>query len=403
MIGIKTIHNVLQIEHNERGILREIALWILGLSFIFVFMNPDPYLGIADYYIFFIAFIGLSFLSLTAFTIRKEDKTVIFLGIYLLFEVGVAAIQGVFSSGYFLSYSLYLFLLFLMLKWDFTKEEIERLFLFYIVAALLTSVILFVQRYDFYGGGNTRHSIKILTHEPFDPNFIAAYLVVPAVIAYSEMMNRFKVFYLIAFLIIFAGILYTSSRGAAIGFVLGAGIVTLGSFKGNNKIKKAVILLMVLFIGLFAAQKYLPQASLSRIMNIASYRDSSNAKRLEDWQYGIMAFLRKPIFGYGIQGEMTIIKRTIGVNYISHNTFIALLLQFGVVGFGIFLFCMFELYKNIKKNTLAKAILVSTAFVSFMVSAEVALFFWIPLMLVVLMAAQERKHSLKEYCKLGEE
>ena len=234
-----------------------------------------------------------------------------------------------------------------------------------------------------------------MSHEPFDPNFLAAYLVAPAIIAYSKMLNKFKMIYLIAFLVIFAGILYTSSRGATIGFVLGAGIVTFDFFKGKKKIRKIIILCMVLVIGFFIVEEYLPKTSLSRIVNVSSYQDTSNAKRLLDWKYGVEAFLKKPFFGYGIQGEMSIIQRVIGVKYISHNTFIALLLQFGIVGFGIFLFCLFRIYKDIRKNTLAKAVLVSTMFVSLLVSAEVAVFFWMPIMLVVIMSVQERKKSLE--------
>ena len=391
----ESINLILRVYQNRRSIPREIGLWLLGLQSIFVFLNPDPYLGVADYYIFYIAFIGFTFISLTNFTVEKEGKIVIFLAVFLLLEVGVAAAQGVFSSGYFLSYSLYLFTLFQMLNWDYSEEETDKILAFYIGAAVVTTAILFVQRYDFYGGGDQRHTIKILSHEAIDPNFIAAYLVVPAVIAYSKMLNRFRVVYLIAFLVILAGILYTSSRGAAIGFVLGAGIVTLGFFKGRKKIRKIVILLMALIIGFFVALEYLPQASLSRIVDVASYQDGSNAKRLVDWRYGMEAFLQNPILGYGVQGEMSIIKRVIGVNYISHNTYIALLLQFGVVGFCIFLFCLVELYKNIRHNTLAKAILASTFFVSLLVSAEVAVFFWMPIMLVVMMSVQERKKSLE--------
>ena len=356
MNNIESSNMIVRIKMNRWSALREIGIWILGLSFLFVFLNPDPYMGIADYYIFFVAFICLSFIRSINFTIKKEDKKVLLLGTYMLFEVGVAAIQGVFSSGYFFSYLLFFLTLFQMMKWEYTTKELDRLFSFYIEAAFLVAVILFVQRYDFYGGGNTRHSIKLLSHEPFDPNFLAAYLVAPSIIAYSKMLNKFKMIYLIAFLVIFAGILYTSSRGATIGFVLGAGIVTFDFFKGKKKIRKIIILFMVLIIGFFIVEEYLPKTSLSRIVNVSSYQDTSNAKRLLDWKYGVEAFLKKPFFGYGIQGEMSIIQRVIGVKYISHNTFIALLLQFGIVGFGIFLFCLFK--SLIKLSTLFCGLLI---------------------------------------------
>lgn len=359
-----------------------IALFMLCLNSVFVFLNPDPYLGIADYFVFFVLYIAISFFNKGRLTLGKPGLFFIVLCACVIAAAFIAASRGVFSSGYILSYLLYFTLAIVMLGQKYTEKEIRQLLHAYIFSALVITLILFLQRYDFYGSGNTRHTIHVMSNEAFDPNFLAAYLVVPAVISFFGMLRRFHWLYLASFLLITAGIFYTSSRGAMLSEVIGLGIIVLDFFKGKKKIRRIAAVVLLLAVGFLLAREFIPSTSLSRLFNFKTYKDSSNAKRLLDWKYGLMAFAKRPLFGYGMQGELGIIQSAIGVDYISHNTFIAFLLQFGCMGCLLFLAGLWTLYRRIRHNALLLACLLATLSASFLVSAEVAIFFWLPIIYI---------------------
>lgn len=377
-------------ENSGRMIsMKTLAIIMLGLNCIFVFLNPDSYLGIADYFIFLVLFILFSFLASKKVSVQGENKFVIMLFVYLAISLLIAIFQGVFSTGYFFSYAIYLVSLLAVFSVDFTLKEARMLVNLYILSGVIVSILLFIQRYDFYGSGDTRHTLKILSHEAFDPNFLAAFIVVPAVLSFAKMIYRLKVINIITTFIIVAGVVYTSSRGAVLAMFIGCAIVALWSFRGKKKLQRLLLVAVLVAIGAVLLYYYVPSNSLSRIINIQSYKDSSNAKRLLDWSYGIQAFLEKPLLGYGLQGEMSIIKNSLGVNYIAHNTFLGFLLQFGIVGCSLIAVCLVRLFYIIRKNSILVAILITTLVVSIFVSAEVALFFWIPILAIVLIASCE--------------
>lgn len=370
---------------------RGLMLLMLCLHCTFTFFNPDAYMGIADYFVFLAMYIVFSVFANKKLVLKQDVKYVLALICYLMISLMNAASQGIFSTGYFFSYAIYLIVMMIMLSQDYTEIEIKRLINAYVISAVVIAVLLFVQRYDYYGSGNERHTIKILTHDVFDPNFLAAFLVAPAILAFSKIVYHFSFRNMIAFLVIIAGILYTSSRGAFLSAIMGIGIVILGFFRESKSGKHMMIVAFVLLLGCFLVVEFIPNNSLIRIINFKSYYDGSNAKRLLDWKLGMMAFFKRPILGYGLQGEMSIIKKALGMNYISHNTFIAFLLQFGIAGFSIILACVLRLFRNIKSNSVLKGVLLSTMAVSIFISAEVALAFWIPIMFVAVISMYERR------------
>ena len=376
----------------------KLTLVMLALHSIFVFFNPDMFMGIADYFYFLALFIAVAVLTKKTFVFTTEIKYLLVLMAYMLFAVAVAGWNGVFSSGYSLSYLIYFLVFILVLNQRYSKDDINFLLDMYIISAALIAALILIQRYDYYSSGSERHTIKILSHDAFDPNFLAAYLVVPAVIVFSRMLHNFRIRRAVALLIIAAGILYTSSRGGALSMALGMGIVILGFFKGKKKIRRILIIVFILAIAVVLAREFVPGNALIRILNFGAYTtDRSNSKRFVDWLYGLQAFVKKPVFGYGIQGEMTIIKSVLGVEYISHNTFIALLLQYGAVGFILILVGLAGLFfRSIHNATLIGCILATMA-VSFLVSGEVALFFWMPLIYVTMISAYEKHNG----CNFG--
>lgn len=376
---------------------RSLSILCLFFNTIFAFMNPDAYFGIADYYYFIIGFI--IFFLLSKKSIKRDNVTniIYLIMIYNVVSIFIALFFGVFSTGYIFSYYLYLILALLMYSMDFNKKEINKLIDGYIYSAVIISIYMLIQKYDFYGGGNVRHTIRFLNHQPFDPNFLAAFLVFPTVLSFARAMNKSSIKNILFSIVSLFGVFYTSSRGAMISVTIGIVCVLLEFFKNNKKIKRLLQLIVIAIISLYVLKIFVPQNSLIRLFDFASYRDRSNDKRIFDWLTGINAFKKNPLIGYGLQGEMSIINSVIGIKYISHNTYIALLLQLGIVGTIIPVYAIINILWKARNDFILLGSCFSSLFVSIFVSAESSLFFWLPIIYTLVITKYTKNSKEKEY------
>lgn len=381
--------------NHELCNIKNISVLFLVCHFLFTFTNKDMYLGIADYYIFLIGYVlcGGWLVLASRNSIDDISKYILYILIWMIIPIVIASFNGGISTGYFFSYILYLLVLFIALNANYSGKNIKDIINAYALAGTIIGLIIFLQRYDYYGGGGNRYTIKFFNNDAFDPNFLGAFLLFPALISVAKVLNKFTIYRTFSILLNCGGLFLTSSRAAMLSFLIGVTFVIIYSFKKTSKRRRIKILL---FVGLLfvIALFVLPKDILSRLFE-SNYFDSSNKKRLLDWATGIEAFKIHPIFGYGFRSELSIIRYVTGKELIAHNTYIAFLLQFGIFGCGIFFICFAKLFKLIKKNLLLMGLLISNLFICIFISAEVAVFFWQPLIVIVLIAKYERLRGNK--------
>lgn len=377
---------------------RGIVVALMQCNMIFAIFMPDEYLGIADYY-YFPALVCMFVLvpSLGRPIMRSSSiNYIIFLLCWQIVVLIVSIISmGDVSSGYALSYILYLLLFFSCFIFEFKKEELKRILNSYLLSGVFVSFLIIYQHRAFFEGG-VRFSILLNAKEMFDPNFLAAFLVCPLLIAFYKLIRKFSIFYLISLFVITLGMLMTASRGAMLASFIG---IVIGSFDYNRKSKKSnrfwmlILLIMAFAIIAFVIFKFLPENTYERLFT-DSYDDSSNAKRLDNWRIGLKAFEKSPLLGYGYNGEMSILRSVVGSNRIAHNTYICFLLQFGIIGCLIILRGIVSIYSYFLKRKFYSpvGILVSTLFVNFFISGEVCFFFWIPLLILSCMMICMKKN-----------
>lgn len=386
------INSTIKIKVNHKK--TNISISCLCMFVLCMFLNSDPYLGIADYYIFLMLYIGLTCITQDKF-FRNKYALWIYIMLMWLVVVSVHSLfLGGISVGYLLSYLLYIITLLMINSIDYSKEEILLFIKCYILSAIIICLFIIIVRYDFYGGGGVRLTIKIMSNQPIDPNFVAAYLVVPFIITFGSLFHDFRWKKLCGLMILAAGLLSTSSRGAMISTFIGSLIMLIIYFKKNRKVRNSLVILLVFCIGVYVILSILPTSSLSRLFEFGSYNDSSNAKRLRDWTSGLQAFYQRPLFGYGLRGELSIISVATGSNLIAHNTYLGLLLQFGITGMSLFGCYIFHLFRRCRKNSILVGSLIATLIVVFFISAEVASFLWIPLILVSLVSKFEIEKNI---------
>lgn len=356
-----------------------LLLWQIFL--LLTVTNPDVYLGLADIP-YLPILICLCWLSNKSTKIKSSIRYLIFLLIYQIVPVSISVLcYYTLSTGYFFSYILWLLMFISTLSFNFSVKEIRRFCSAYVISGAIIAFIILFQRIDYYDSVyGSRYTIQILGHERFDPNFLAAYMVIPFILSLTKQLFNKTSWNFGCLILIIMGILYTGSRGAMISCAIGTAAIFYVYIKKIKK-KRYVILGVLVFILLcFVALSFMPKASFARLF-LESYTDSSNQKRFLDWAAGLSAFSKSWLLGYGMQGEMQIIKREVGVNMIAHNTYIAFLLQYGVLGTSImFAGIIALLNKSIRyKEYIVTGMIISTLFVVFFISGEVAVFLWVPL------------------------
>ena len=357
-----------------------LLLWQLFL--LLTVANPDVYLGLAD--IWFLPLLICFYGMFRKKTFVDNDTIQYHYGllIYLILPTLISLIgYGIVSTGYLFSYALWILLHIATLNLNFTQKEIKKLLSAYIISGAIMGFLILYQRLDYYDSiYASRYTIQILGHERFDPNFLAACMVIPFILSITKQLFNYSLWNLVCLILIFLGVLFTASRGAMLSCSIGA-TTAFSIFAFRRRKVKYLIWggFLVVILG-YTVLNILPEASFERLFS-KSYDDSSNEKRFVDWAVGFKAFENSWLFGYGMQGEMQIIKREVGVSMIAHNTYLAFLLQFGVIGFSVLAIGVMRLIKKtlLYKEYLVTAMVISTLFVVFFISGEVAVFLWVPL------------------------
>jgi O-antigen ligase len=174
----------------------------------------------------------------------------------------------------------------------------------------------------------------------FDPNELALMLVLSLPLSlYLASCTRKQLLvwlYRVQFMLAASAALLTASRGpllASSGILLCLPAVI---FRSSEKQKIALGALAVLAAGLIL---YLvPAASWKRLGTIGGEISTGTFNdRQVIWEAGLDVFRRDPIVGVGAGAFRAVVRNSTGISYVAHNTFLSILVELGLIGFGLFL------------------------------------------------------------------
>lgn len=354
-------------------------IYLLGLFIVFVFASNNRFISIADYF-----YLPLLIIIIILFEISfKRVKFHIehFAAILFIIVVFMNTTQIYFNTGVFLNYVIYI-LLFLLLILTKSNEKIIRFEIScYIASGLIISFLLIFFRREYLDWENTyRYTIQVFDHNYIDPNFLASFIFIPAAYSlYRFYLNKkifFKILYLLSTLMISFGVMLTASRGATVVLFF---LLVLISLK-NSKSTLMVIIVVSMF--LLIIQTLLPDGNVVRLFQ-NSY-DNQNS-RLLNWEYGFYSFLKKPLFGYGTVDSATVNISNFGYYGAAHNTFIMLLINFGLIGSIPFFILIINLINKIYKTIdsyLYLGIIFSLLALGVIIELNVTITLWINLIML---------------------
>jgi len=203
-----------------------------------------------------------------------------------------------------------------------------------------------------------------------------------------------KDYYLYAFIytiitfIICIAVFMTGSRAGMLAMFLGGIIVFTYYMKGRN----IVFGVLLLSAGGLIILCFLPDRLIQRMLYFNTYLDGSNYLRLMNWYYGIKAFFRSPLIGYGMVYSNNVLFKYFSYVRAAHNTYITFLIQFGLIGaLPVILILAKIFFKTLKGDMrVIFGALISMLFTSMMIENNISITFWMVLTLTYMVYNYKR-------------
>lgn len=167
-------------------------------------------------------------------------------------------------------------------------------------------------------------------------------------VKYSRYMER------VIFLIVLAMnallIVTTSARSVLIGIfvIFIAWIIAKSYRKLFDKLIYIVLVGNFLFVGLYVGLKDTGFGDLLNGFSLTVFNKNLFSGRPEIWQGVISAILEKPLFGYGLGVKAHEVADT---HLTAHNMYLQILLEFGIIGFVVFLLVILSIWTLLMKRT----------------------------------------------------
>lgn len=362
---------------------KKLFIFFIAIELIAYFLNDDTFFQLSGFYLPLLA--ALAFGIPLLFNEHYDTFQLCELLMLLLLLINSLINFANLERGYILSYIIGLLLLMELSSIKLDKKLIDKLLLCYILAAFIMALLIIIFRHRYYENVSNRLTIKIGDNTVIDPNYLASFMVVPCLLAFNKVLkskSNYRLINLLIFTVIALGITLTGSRGAFVSSAVSVVFMTLAMSK--HKIK-CLLLILVVFIS-SAVILYMTTSSdnIIRFLDVRTWFDSSNSRRLRLWRNAFIAIGQNPIIGYGAEGSEKIIGGVMGDYEPAHNTFIEIWVQEGILFLGclaVFFICIFKS----KKSLLAKSICIATAVSSIFISAEATIWFWLNMGLSVLL------------------
>ena len=235
------------------------------------------------------------------------------------------------------------------------KGVLFGLILFLFITALTTplismGILKIGQTYAFYEGRVGGFSA---------PNQYASFLVlfIPLVLTYFLFTKHLitKMAMGIVLILAFVALVTTGSRGGALSFLLSMAVYLLLMKRENilslNSITLVFMTLTILGLSSFVfAPSSVKEEVIRRfdLTNPETMDEISGAHgRVEYWRHGWRFFMERPILGHGQNTFYLLFKKEFGVGGATHNHYLMQLVQFGIVGLGIYIMILTRIFMNV--------------------------------------------------------
>lgn len=333
-----------------------IGIAVIGASLSIVDLFPNiPMLSSSIILVGLVTFIGYLMIKKKGtgsvkFTLNRIQTTGLLFVIWIFVSNPGAALLGA-SRNWILTY-LQLWLLLYMAGDILDTPQKHHIFMGIFATFSIISAFYAIET------GVIRESFQTSTRaEGFsdNPNAAARYFVI-AMVFFTYLRTTFKsqwlkVFSLVGIFITYLGVFYTLSRTGIVLLFAAQGLIILFQTGTKQRIGLVILFLMAL-IGLWFLTESIFDI-VGTFLPIITRGEDTMGLRYNLWKSGWLMWRDHPIFGVGI-GRFPIelrhyIWRLPGIrvwNAVAHNSYIQVLAETGIVGFGLFISMIVQALNN---------------------------------------------------------
>lgn len=223
------------------------------------------------------------------------------------------------------------------------------------------------------------------------PNGLAALMVLPLFVtlgkAFKSKYNK-KILYSVFTGLLFFIVLMTGSRGALLGLVIACVIWLFKNFRKDDW--KHLLYFFVLTAAIiYFVLPFLPESIVLRLFSLDSFsRDFSQVlSRSVIWKDTIKYIIpSSPLLGYGSGCAAEVLLSICGYYMGTHNTYLNMLVEYGILFLPIFMLFLRKIYRNIsyQRNTPKTMVFTAILVIIFFLDSFAFKSFWNVLMYSVL-------------------
>ena len=241
---------------------------------------------------------------------------------------------------------------------------------------------------------------RTILNEANDPNNLAAHFLLPAALAWENTMcNKGwrRVLFAATFGLFTFTILMTGSRGGFLSLIVIVFSYLLFS-RAFKHIYVIVITFILVILLIYFLPSFLPEALQKRMFMVENYT-GGGAGRRDLWRTAVQRILpNMGLLGCGAGTSGVKMQEVIGYYKGIHNTYLTLIVEFGLLGIPIFLVMIKSIFsQNFKRKFyIGAAMLAGICVAIFFLDSYAKKFFWnIILFLVIFDQMDNRKKAVQ--------
>ena len=382
-----------QIKNTDRKGVTHLSTYGLAL---FLFLTPFEYpladlMSISPLRIVGLLAMGLAVFDILMQKILKLDYRIIYVAFWLIYGL-ITYLWAIDESRWQSYYFIYLnnalmFLLFSMVS--YTKHEagvLKKSMVFGVGALLL--YMTFIPNAVIYSAYQNRLTLNA-GEDGLDQNYLAALMLISFGIVFYNLCNvnqkkMRKIISILFCLVIAYYVLLTGSRSGLISIL----VIVLLSVNTSWKTRLSFgipVLLIMLVVFPFIVQ-YIPEELLDRFsLSALTGQEAESGTRLLIWGRALSSLQGiELLFGYGAGASQTVVGNALGRGDAAiHSHYIAMLVEFGVIGFLLVNIPILKMIKVMVKNDKCMAIsFTGILLMAFFLDVVTTKFFWSAMILL---------------------
>lgn len=338
-------------------------------------------------YVLGIAILGFCVVNRGALFV-DNSKYILLLMVYMFLTCYWSAEKSAFNS--LITIYAELLFLFLQLQFSYKKSDYRKIKIAFLIQNCILLALCFTNGIYM----DNRFWLKSATSGA-DPNYLSGWFVIPLCFSveflfYEELKKIWKILLVVQIVLSFYFIMQTASKS---GLITNVCVVAIATIYTSKKIirkhpRRALSIIILFLIAFLIAINHMPDYLVQRLTN----GDMTGTGRFPMWITLVKEMLNNPlkmVIGFGTGS----VKYYTGTGLVSHNTFLDVLFNEGVIGFS-FLICYIVKSIKAKRKTCPFTVIafLGMAVLLLTLSAFSTRFFMLMLFLIGMNLTEQQKN-----------